>query len=86
MAASSGRRDSPPAPALRGESLSETSTVRCTQCDRTADDTRLGKCPICFKRFCDDHQHQMSGRAFCSSQCAQYFFFADPDEGESEDE
>jgi hypothetical protein len=64
--------------------LSDTSTVHCIQCDRSEDETRLEKCPICFKRFCSDHRYEMSGRGFCSTHCAQYFFFADPDDADNE--
>jgi len=53
---------------------------RCIHCERSVDETRLEKCPICFKRFCRDHGHEMSGRSFCSKHCAQHFFFGDPDD------
>lgn len=54
--------------------------VECCECKKTEPETRLRKCPICFKHYCDDHAHQRSGVSFCSSGCAEYFFFADPDE------
>jgi uncharacterized UBP type Zn finger protein len=56
------------------------SADRCIHCERSAEDARLEKCPICFKRFCHDHRHEMSGRKFCSTQCAHHFFFGDPDD------
>ena len=52
----------------------------CHACQKTVDETRLHKCPICFKYFCDEHSASMSGRMFCSKGCAEYFFFADEDE------
>ena len=52
----------------------------CRECGKTSNEGRLRKCPICFRHFCDEHVTVMSGRPFCSSGCAQYFFFAEPDE------
>jgi hypothetical protein len=52
----------------------------CHECARTEEATRLSKCPVCHRMFCDDHRHVMSGRAFCSQRCSEYFFFADPEE------
>ena len=54
--------------------------VRCGQCEKSLDDARLYKCPICFKYVCDEHVHRVSGREFCSAGCAQYFFFGDDEE------
>ncbi len=52
----------------------------CFQCD-TPDESRAHyKCPVCHKRFCEDHAYVMSGRSFCSKGCSQYFFFSDPDD------
>ena len=53
---------------------------KCIHCDATDEELPLQQCPICFKRFCDEHQFLMSGRVFCGSKCAEYFFFADPEE------
>jgi hypothetical protein len=55
-------------------------TNECRECKRKDTDVRLSKCPICFKYFCEDHAVQRSGLAFCSTGCAEYFFFSDPDE------
>lgn len=60
--------------------LSEAKNPTCTHCGAGESDRPLQRCPICFKWFCDEHGHDMSGRAFCSSHCAEYFFFADPDD------
>jgi hypothetical protein len=55
-------------------------TNECHECKKVDDEARLRKCPICFKYFCEEHGHQRSGVSFCSAGCAEYFFFADPDE------
>jgi hypothetical protein len=52
--------------------------VECHQCGKK--DVRLYKCPICHKHFCDDHTYLWSGRPFCSSGCAEYFFFGDEED------
>ena len=52
----------------------------CVTCKKTADETTLRKCPVCHKYYCDDHVFLYSGRSFCSKHCADYFFFADPDD------
>ena len=54
--------------------------IKCNVCDKSETEITLHKCPICFKRFCEDHGHQMSGRVFCSKGCAEYFFFSEPDD------
>jgi hypothetical protein len=54
--------------------------IHCVVCEKTLDDARLSKCPICFKYVCDEHAYNMSGREFCSDGCARYFFFGDEDE------
>jgi hypothetical protein len=54
--------------------------MKCHECERTQDDTRLQKCPVCHQMFCEIHCHVMSGRPFCSARCAAYFFFEDPEE------
>ena len=59
---------------------------RCHECGATDDETRLQKCPICFRYYCQEHNKSMSGRTFCSQKCAEYFFFADPDDDDKEDE
>ena len=53
---------------------------KCHECGKPDTETRLQKCPICFRYFCEDHSHDQSGVVFCSKGCAQYFFFAEPDD------
>jgi hypothetical protein len=55
-------------------------TNECHECHKSDEETKLEKCPICFKYFCEDHAYHRSGLRFCSSGCAEYFFFSDPDE------
>jgi hypothetical protein len=57
-------------------------STECYECKKTddAEDVRLQKCPICHKHFCEDHAYHRSGLRFCSSGCAEYFFFSDPDD------
>jgi hypothetical protein len=52
----------------------------CYECHKSEDETTLQKCPICFKRFCEEHGYHRSGLRFCSSGCAEYFFFSEPDD------
>ncbi len=54
--------------------------LECVTCKKSDAETRLQKCPICFKYYCDEHGYSMSGRKFCSQFCAEYFFFAEPDD------
>jgi hypothetical protein len=49
----------------------------CATCGKTTD---LTKCPICFKHVCGEHAFHYSGRVFCGKNCADYFFFADPED------
>lgn len=57
-----------------------TTTTSCFVCNKTDDETRLSKCPICFKYFCEEHACHRSGLRFCSKGCAEYFFFSEPDD------
>lgn len=52
----------------------------CHECGKDDRDTRVRKCPICFKFFCEEHAYQRSGLWFCSNGCAEYFFHVDPDD------
>ena len=54
--------------------------MECVHCKKSEEETRLSKCPICFKYYCDEHAFVASGRSFCSHFCAEYYFFADPEE------
>jgi hypothetical protein len=52
----------------------------CKACGRTRETTRLEKCIICLAHFCRVCGFKRHGKAFCSRQCAEVFFFGDPDE------
>ena len=65
--------------AVGGESMAE-----CSTCGVTEEGGYLTKCPICHKMVCEDHKMMRSGRAFCSTFCADSFFYDDDDEGEVE--
>jgi hypothetical protein len=54
-------------------------TNACLTCHKTEDETRLHKCPICFKYVCAEDAYNFSGRIFCGKHCSDYFFFADED-------
>jgi len=56
---------------------------RCHACDKTPEQATLSRCPICFKHSCEAHTYDRNGVRFCSSGCAQYFFFGDPDDKET---
>ena len=60
--------------------MSTTMDARCYACDPSTDDKSLRRCPICHKNFCEEHTVVMSGRPFCSKGCADFFFFAEPDD------
>ena len=52
----------------------------CVVCHIDEQERQLYKCPICFKRVCENCAHRSMGRDFCSKLCAQQFFFGDDDE------
>ena len=52
----------------------------CVACQKTEEEKTLQKCPICFKWVCMDCGRREYGRTFCSSRCANLFFFGDEDE------
>lgn len=54
--------------------------MECVKCYISDDEKKLIKCPICFKYICEDCGIARSGRWFCSPQCADFFFFGDPDD------
>ena len=56
-----------------------TKNIQCAGCEKTLDDGRLYKCPICFKYFCHECATNRGGRLFCSKYCADFFFFGDGD-------
>ncbi len=59
---------------------------QCIHCGASDRERTILRCPICFKGYCEDHQHNLSGRSFCSAKCAEYFFFADPDDTDDMEE
>lgn len=52
----------------------------CVICNKDEVEARLHKCPICFRWVCDDCGKRDYGRTFCSSRCADQFFFGDDDD------
>jgi hypothetical protein len=54
--------------------------MECIACQKSEEDARLEKCPICFKWVCEDCGNRSFGRVFCSKRCADQFFFGDDDE------
>lgn len=57
-----------------------TDEARCHRCEEQDPSKALRRCPVCHKHFCEEHSYVMSGRPFCSTGCAEYFFFADPED------
>ena len=55
-------------------------SMDCLTCHKDETEVRLHKCPICFRTSCEDCGRREYGRIFCSSRCADQFFFGD-DEG-----
>ena len=64
-------------PGVYGGSVLATVCATCQKSEKEAD---LLKCPICFKHVCSEHAFHYSGRVFCGKHCADYFFFADPED------
>lgn len=58
--------------------------MNCSKCAKSDDKVHLNKCPSCHKMICDDCRYNVSGRLFCSSQCAKFFFFEEGDEDGAE--
>jgi hypothetical protein len=54
--------------------------LNCSVCEISDDEKSLRKCAICFKYFCEDCGVDRSGRWFCTSSCADYFFYGDEDD------
>ncbi len=48
--------------------------MNCSVCEISDEEKSLRKCAICFKYFCDDCGVDRSGRWFCTTNCADYFF------------
>ena len=64
----------------RRSALVRRSSLGCESCGASEEDRRVQKCPICYKKFCEECAHPMSGRSFCSRFCAEYFFFGGEDD------
>jgi hypothetical protein len=54
--------------------------MNCSVCQKSELETRLEKCPICFKWTCPDCGRREYGRTFCSKRCADQFFFGDDED------
>jgi hypothetical protein len=54
--------------------------MECVGCQKSDQDDRLYKCPICFKSVCETCSLHAFGRVFCSKKCSDQFFFGDDDE------
>ena len=52
----------------------------CAKCGAPLEKTPLHKCPMCFKMVCEACRYMVHGRSFCSSPCAQFFFFTDDED------
>jgi hypothetical protein len=52
----------------------------CKTCGRTREKTRLEKCIICLEPYCRACAFRRHGKPFCGRECADVFFFGDPDE------
>ncbi len=64
----------------RGGAILPPPFMNCSACEKSELETRLEKCPICFKLTCPECGTREYGRSFCSRRCADQFFFGD-DEG-----
>jgi len=56
--------------------------MECVACQVSDQDSRLNKCPICFKWVCDNCAVRSFGRVFCAKKCADQFFFGDDEDGD----
>jgi hypothetical protein len=58
--------------------MEQDSCARCGKSDLDA--WRLVKCPMCFKKVCEDCAVRHFGRYFCSNDCAINFFMPHEDD------
>jgi hypothetical protein len=58
----------------------------CSICSVTRDAAQLQACRICREMFCGDCAFRSRGGTFCSSQCANTFFFGDEDESDRDED
>jgi hypothetical protein len=54
--------------------------MECVGCGVSDQESRLSKCPICFKWVCDNCATRSFGRVFCAKKCAEQFFFGEEEE------
>ena len=59
-------------------------TVQCVKCAVSEEERRMYKCPICFKKICENCSFFFAGRHFCTKGCADYFFFGSGDEDDDD--
>lgn len=52
----------------------------CELCGISETERHTQKCPICYKRYCEECAVILSGRPFCSRFCGEYFFFGGEDD------
>ena len=53
--------------------------TKCCHCGISDDERNLKKCVMCFRRYCEECEHDRNGRSFCSKACSLMFFFGDDD-------
>ena len=58
---------------------------RCVGCGDTEAEAHLDRCVVCGKYFCADCTFRMTGRRFCSSECARAFFWEGVDDDDDND-
>ena len=64
----------------RSRPTAKEADLGCEMCGASEEERRTQKCPICFKRFCEECAVSVSGRTFCSRFCGEYFFFGCEDD------
>jgi len=57
----------------------ERDLTSCAKCERLFEKLDLSRCPICFKKVCEDCARKRGGKEFCSQYCAEFFFHYDED-------
>jgi hypothetical protein len=63
-----------------GKRLLKETELGCELCGTSEGELRPQKCPICYKRYCEECGVNLSGRRFCSRFCGEYFFFGGEDD------
>jgi len=54
--------------------------TECYKCAKKGDPVTYQRCPSCYKMVCQECRHNIRGRFFCSSHCAQFYFFESEEE------